>query len=99
GFCGDPTLKGVLVVTIQRMNASERDDSTVGRAERDPQEAAVRARFRAARRAGRPHWLWPEVPVALWRSALLEVQRIARALLCGTAPPPLRSPDAASATA
>ena len=55
--------------------------------------AAVSARFRWARRRGRPQWLWPEIPVAEWRVALTELERVAGALLVGDAPVRLSSAD------
>jgi Uncharacterised nucleotidyltransferase len=47
----------------------------------DQTPAQVEARFRDAARAGRPQWLWPEVPVAAWRAALGEIERAAQQLL------------------
>lgn len=41
----------------------------------------VAARFDWARRQGRPFWLWPDVGVAEWRAALVELEQIAAAVL------------------
>ena len=46
-------------------------------------ESAVAERFRWARRQGHPAWLWPDVTVPEWRAALVELERIAAALLRG----------------
>ncbi len=44
-----------------------------------PQE--VRRRVVWARRQGRPAWLWPDVSIGAWRSAMMEVERVTRILL------------------
>ncbi len=43
----------------------------------------IRARFREARRSGRPAWLWPELPVDEWRDALGSIEGAVRAVLNG----------------
>jgi hypothetical protein len=46
----------------------------------------VRRRFRWAKRQGDPAWLWPEVPRAAWREALLTIEGATReALTSGAA--------------
>jgi len=45
--------------------------------------AEVRARLRWARRQGHPRYLWPDVPVAEWRSALRELESVVAAVLRG----------------
>jgi hypothetical protein len=45
----------------------------------------VAARFRAARAAGRPRWLWPELAPGRWRAALAEIARVAAPLVRGEA--------------
>ena len=81
-------------MTIQRQTVS-RGDETTGNAARAAEqdfhtrrpvthelsEADVTARFRLARARGRPRWLWPDVPVAEWRHALIELQRVVTGLL------------------
>jgi hypothetical protein len=47
--------------------------------------AAVADRFLAARRSGRPAWLWPAVEPREWRAALREIGRIASRLLADAA--------------
>lgn len=47
----------------------------------DETPAQVEARFRNAARAGRPGWLWPEVPVGAWRAAMRQVEDATRRLL------------------
>jgi len=43
----------------------------------------VRERFRWARRQGHPSWLWPDIAVEEWRSALRSIEEAARACLSG----------------
>ena len=43
----------------------------------------VARRFRQARARGLPRWLWPELPVPLWRAATAEVVRAAGEVLAG----------------
>jgi hypothetical protein len=43
----------------------------------------VRKRFAWARRQGRPAWLWPDVPIEAWRSALQGIEGVAAAILAG----------------
>lgn len=44
---------------------------------------AVRLRFRAARRSGRPRYLWPETEPEDWRRGLREIERVVRQVLTG----------------
>jgi hypothetical protein len=44
---------------------------------------AVRERFRAARRSGRPRYLWPEVEPAAWREGLREIERVTHDIVAG----------------
>jgi hypothetical protein len=46
---------------------------------------AMRRRVLWARRQGRPAWLWPEVSIEAWRSALTAIQRVVRVLLADAA--------------
>lgn len=48
-----------------------------------PDEAA--RRVRDARARGLPRWLWPELPVPLWRAATAEVVRVTGDVLAGRA--------------
>jgi hypothetical protein len=41
----------------------------------------VRRRVVWARRQGRPAWLWPDVSIGAWRSAMVDVERVIRILL------------------
>jgi hypothetical protein len=61
----------------------------------------IEERLRRARRAGEPLWLWPRVPRAAWRAALIEIERVLRADLADGALPPLRAatPELARALA
>lgn len=43
----------------------------------------VAARFRQARRSGRPRWLWPDLPVDAWRAAVAEIVAAAADELAG----------------
>jgi hypothetical protein len=43
----------------------------------------VRRRFIWARRQGRPAWLWPDVPIEAWRSALEAVEAAVAGMLAG----------------
>jgi hypothetical protein len=43
----------------------------------------VRRRFAWARRQGRPAWLWPEVPIDAWRSAMDSLGAATAAVLAG----------------
>jgi hypothetical protein len=43
----------------------------------------VRRRFVWARRQGRPAWLWPDVPIDDWRSALVGIEGAIAAILAG----------------
>jgi len=43
----------------------------------------VGRRFLWARRQGRPAWLWPDVPIEAWRSALTDIERAIGAVLAG----------------
>jgi hypothetical protein len=43
----------------------------------------VRRRFAWARRQGRPAWLWPDVPIEAWRSAMDRIGAAAAAILAG----------------
>jgi hypothetical protein len=45
----------------------------------------VQRRFVWARRQGRPAWLWPDVPIEAWRSALKAIEVAAAAMLAGDA--------------
>jgi hypothetical protein len=54
-----------------------------GDPEISPEE--VRRRIVWARRQGRPAWLWPDISIAAWRSAMLEVERVVRILLTDAA--------------
>ena len=56
---------------------------------------AVAARFDWARRQGRPFWLWPDVGVAEWRAALVELERIAAGALQGAERPIAWQPPSA----
>jgi hypothetical protein len=47
-----------------------------------PPDEAPR-RVREARMRGEPRWLWPELPVPLWRAATAEVVRATRDVLAG----------------
>ncbi|HST61219.1 MAG TPA: nucleotidyltransferase family protein [Longimicrobium sp.] len=49
-----------------------------------PPDEAPR-RIREARMRGQPRWLWPELPVPLWRAATAEVVRAAGDVLAGRA--------------
>jgi hypothetical protein len=49
-----------------------------------PPDEAPR-RIRQARMRGQPRWLWPELPVPLWRAATAEVVRAAGDVLAGCA--------------
>lgn len=49
-----------------------------------PPDEAPR-RIREARMRGRPRWLWPSLPVPLWRAATAEVVRAAGEVLAGRA--------------
>jgi len=42
-----------------------------------------------ARRQGRPAWLWPDVSIGDWRSAMVEVERVVRILLTDAPSAPL----------
>lgn len=55
-------------------------DCAVMLAEDEPTEA-VTARFRAARRAGRPAWLWPEVTRTVWQAAQRSIAAATGAVL------------------
>jgi hypothetical protein len=66
--------------------AGHRDGRSAPAAEYALDPAAVSARFRQARRQGRPFWLWPDVAVADWRAALAALERIAAAVLRGDRP-------------
>lgn len=46
---------------------------------RDLSDREVEARLEAARRSGRPLWLWPEVQPARWRAALGRIEEVLRA--------------------
>jgi hypothetical protein len=51
---------------------------------------AVRERFRWATRQGHPMWLWPNVTIERWQSALVGIERALRGVLTGRpAPRPL----------
>ena len=43
----------------------------------------VAARFRQARRSGRPRWLWPDLPVDAWRAAVAEIVAATADVLAG----------------
>ncbi len=60
--------------------------------------ATIAARFRWARERGHPMYLWPEVPVAEWRAALDEVERVAAALLVQPTHAPLARPTETAPT-
>src|SRR6185312_732967 len=45
----------------------------------------VRRRFIWARRQGRPAWLWPDMPIEAWRSAMDHIGRATAAILAGEA--------------
>ena len=51
----------------------------------DPALAAheLRRRFLWARRQGRPAWLWPEVPIPAWRSAMEQIAAVTSVMLAG----------------
>jgi Uncharacterised nucleotidyltransferase len=51
----------------------------------DPEISAeeARRRFIWARRQGRPAWLWPDVPIETWRSALGGIEGAISAMLAG----------------
>ena len=53
--------------------------------ERDPDISTeeVRRRFLWARRQGRPAWLWPDMPIEAWRSALETIEQAIGAVLAG----------------
>ena len=53
----------------------------------DPEMPAeeVRQRFVWARRQGRPAWLWPDMPIDAWRSAMDRIGSAAGAILSGAA--------------
>lgn len=53
----------------------------------------VRARFRWAKRQGRPAWLWPDVSVPAWREAVRNIEIVLRAGLAGRSDPPLLDGD------
>ena len=68
------------------MNAQNKDASTLTHAGStsdgwglEPGEAT--ARIARARRAGRPRWLWPDVPTALWKASLRRLEDVATLLL------------------
>ncbi len=44
---------------------------------------AVRERFAWARRNGHPRYLWPEIPIPAWRSALRTLEGVAGSVLSG----------------
>ena len=54
-------------------------------ADADPeiQTEEVRRRFAWARRQGRPAWLWPDVPIVAWRSAMEAIAGATAAILAG----------------
>jgi hypothetical protein len=56
--------------------------------------SAVAARFRAARRAGRPAWLWPEVSLSDWQVAQRAIAAVARDMLRGERSALAGDPDA-----
>ena len=43
----------------------------------------VRRRFAWARRQGRPAWLWPDIAIADWRRALVQIEGATSAVLAG----------------
>lgn len=51
------------------------------------------ARRRWAMRRGNPAWLWPEVTIADWRTALRAIEPVVRAVLVGDATPPMLDGD------
>ncbi len=57
-------------------------DATQGAESGLPAEE-VRGRFAWARRQGLPAWLWPDVPVDAWRSAMQGIAGAAAAMLAG----------------
>jgi hypothetical protein len=52
-----------------------------------------RERFARARRSGYPAWLWPDVPVDKWRSAVDSIATVARGVLMGECKPVLLCTD------
>jgi hypothetical protein len=66
---------------MSEARTSGNDDVLPWRIELEP--ADVRERLRAARRSGRPRYLWPDVEPAAWRASLHEIERVTRAVLAG----------------
>ncbi len=57
--------------------------AAIGDADPEIQSEEVRRRFAWARRQGRPAWLWPDVPIDAWRSAMDAIGTATAALLAG----------------
>lgn len=55
---------------------------------------AVRERFATARRAGYAAWLWPEISVEAWQSAVEAIANVAARVIAGDRQPMLASGDA-----
>jgi hypothetical protein len=66
---------------MSEARASGRGDVLPWRIELEP--ADVRQRLRAARRSGRPRYLWPDLEPDAWRTSLHEIERVTRAILAG----------------
>jgi hypothetical protein len=57
--------------------------AAIGDADPELLTGEVRRRFAWARRQGRPAWLWPDVPIEAWRSAMESIAGVTAALLAG----------------
>ncbi|MEX2283321.1 MAG: nucleotidyltransferase family protein [Gemmatimonadota bacterium] len=65
----------------------------------DLAEPDIRARFDWAVRQGRPFYLWPELPIHVWRACLFEIERTTIQILAGAKDVALRLPPDAAARA
>src|SRR5687768_12315778 len=65
----------------------------------DLAEPDIQARFDWALRQGRPFYLWPELPIHVWRACLFEIERTTIQILAGAKDVTLQLPADASARA
>src|SRR5687768_10042320 len=65
----------------------------------DLDPALIKARLEWAVREGHPGYLWPEMPMHVWRACLYEIERVTAKVLNGPTPVELELPEGADAAA